>query len=157
MLIAYIRDPSWYHVSLLAPPQIVVWSSPCVSWSKGGLARGLLSQDGLLFLDAASLVQVFGPPVDVGENVTGLLDHPDGKTIRSYLSFIGSEHFQVHLSQLSTMMPMSRGRTFLSRGLPKRDNGICQFSRCLIHRMRGSWMILKPRNSVSLLRMRRRC
>ena len=108
VLIADVRDASWYHVSLVAPPQVAVWSSPCVSWSKGGLARGLLSQDGLLFLDAASLVQVFGPPIDVGENVPGLLEHPDWETI-----------FQVHFSQLSKMMPMSRGRIFLSRGLPK--------------------------------------
>ena len=87
VLIADVRDVRWYHVSLLAPPQIVVWSSPCVSWSKGGLARGLLAQEGLLFLDAASLAQVFEPAVDVGENVTGLLEHPDWAVIRTYPDF----------------------------------------------------------------------
>ncbi len=118
VLIADVRDASWYHVSLVAPPQVAVWSSPCVSWSRGGLARGLLSQDGVLLLDAASLVQVFGPTIDVGENVPGLLDHPDWEIIRCYLNFIGSEQFQVHFSLLSKLMPMSRGRIFLSRGLP---------------------------------------
>lgn len=41
VLVADVCDPVCYHISLVAPPQVVVWSPLCVSWSYGGLGRGL--------------------------------------------------------------------------------------------------------------------
>ena len=43
-----VRDPTWFHVSLVLPAKLVLWSAPCVTWSAGGRLRGLSAEEGLL-------------------------------------------------------------------------------------------------------------
>lgn len=59
---------------------IFVGGSPCQSFSTYGLRKGLEDTRGTLFYDYARLIKETKPKVFIFENVTGLLNHDNGKT-----------------------------------------------------------------------------
>lgn len=60
VLVGDVRDPAWFHVSLLLPAKLILWSAPCVTWSQGGRLQGLCAENGILLLDAIGVCGVFG-------------------------------------------------------------------------------------------------
>ena len=115
-LIGDVRDPRWFHVTLLLPAKLVLWSAPCITWSQGGRLKGLGDENGLLLLEAIGICGVFDPLASVGENVVGLLDHPDWLLVQLFLQSLLGRTFQVHKVCLNHLVPMTRTRVFLLLG-----------------------------------------
>ena len=111
-----VRDPTWFHASLVLPAKLVLWSAPCVTWSAGGRLRGLSAEEGLLLLDSIGLCGLFSPPISVGENVLGLVSHPDWDLVRLFAQAILGSDFQVLKACLRQLVPMARNRIFLLQG-----------------------------------------
>ncbi len=59
---------------------LLVGGSPCQSFSTYGKRGGLEDTRGTLFYDYARLIKEIQPKAFIFENVTGLLNHDDGKT-----------------------------------------------------------------------------
>ena len=63
---------------------------PCQSFSFAGKKRGFDDVRGTLFFDFARSIKEVKPKVFMGENVRGLLNHDNGKTLKTILSvFMG--------------------------------------------------------------------
>lgn len=116
VLVGDVRDPRWFHVTLLLPAKLVLWSAPCTTWSQGGRLKGLGEENGLLLLEAIGICGVFDPLASVGENVVGLLDHPDWLLVQLFLLSLLERTFQVHKVCLNHLVPMTRTRVFLLLG-----------------------------------------
>lgn len=116
VLVGDVRGPYWFHLTLLLPAKLVLWSAPCITWSQGGRLKGLGDENGLLLLEAMGICGVFDPLASVGENVVGLLDHPDWLLVQLFLHSLLDRTFQVHKVCLNHLVPMTRTRVFLSLG-----------------------------------------
>ncbi len=112
-----VRDCSWYHVSLVIPPRLVLWSVPCVSWSLGGLRRGLSVDEGMLLLETVGLCALFRPKANVGENVFGLVNHDDWSLVQAFAKSLVGEEFRVLKAYLQNLVPIPRSRVFLLQGV----------------------------------------
>ena len=111
VLHADVRDPTLYFLSLEAPFTDVLWSAPCQPWSLAGNTMGLACPDGLLIPHVLGLLLLFAPQRSIGENVPGLIEHPDWPRVRELMKLLP---YQVHVlcSKLETISPMARNRLF---------------------------------------------
>jgi DNA (cytosine-5)-methyltransferase 1 len=67
---------------------IVAGGFPCQAFSYAGKKLGLNDARGTLFYEFARVVQETMPPICIGENVRGLLNHEGGKTINGMISIL---------------------------------------------------------------------
>ena len=67
---------------------LVTGGFPCQAFSYAGKKLGLEDARGTLFYEFARVVQETNPVICVGENVRGLLNHDDGKTIKGMISIL---------------------------------------------------------------------
>ena len=116
-----VRDCAWFHVSLVLPPCLVLWSAPCVSWSLGGLWRGLSADEGVLLLESVGLCALFRPKVNVGENVFGLVNHDDWPLVQAFAKSLFGTEFLVSKAYLQNLVPMARSRVFLLQGVDQAE------------------------------------
>lgn len=67
---------------------IVTGGFPCQAFSYAGKKLGLSDARGTLFYEFARVVQETLPPICLGENVRGLLNHDNGRTIEGMISIL---------------------------------------------------------------------
>lgn len=86
---ADITDLSWQEAVANWRPSMMVISSPCQKWSKGGHASGLDDESGLLLPEAILLMRKFRPLVAMLEQVPGFPAHDDAKHVFSQIRASG--------------------------------------------------------------------
>ena len=74
---------------------IVTGGFPCQAFSYAGKKLGLNDARGTLFYEFARAVQETMPPICVGENVRGLLNHDNGRTIKGMISILNEIGYYV--------------------------------------------------------------
>ena len=74
---------------------IVTGGFPCQSFSYAGKKLGLEDARGTLFYEFARVVQETMPAICIGENVRGLLNHDEGKTIQGMVSILDEIGYNV--------------------------------------------------------------
>ena len=112
VVIGNVADPRWWFTTCLNNPfDVMLWSSPCISFSLAGLKAGLASPEGEVMLKAIGLRVVFGVPLSFGENVMGLTGHAHWPLIEEFARVFGSWTW-VNLN-LCTITTMQRPRIFI--------------------------------------------
>jgi DNA (cytosine-5)-methyltransferase 1 len=74
---------------------VVTGGFPCQAFSYAGKKLGLNDARGTLFYEFARVVQETMPPICVGENVRGLLNHEGGRTIEGMTSILDEIGYNV--------------------------------------------------------------
>lgn len=74
---------------------LVTGGFPCQAFSYAGKKLGLNDARGTLFYEFARVVQETMPPICIGENVRGLLNHDGGKTIQGMISVLDEIGYNV--------------------------------------------------------------
>lgn len=74
---------------------IVTGGFPCQAFSYAGKKLGLKDARGTLFYEFARIVKEVMPPICIGENVRGLLNHDGGKTIQGMISILDEVGYTV--------------------------------------------------------------
>ncbi|MDF9824456.1 DNA (cytosine-5)-methyltransferase 1 [Breznakia sp. PF5-3] len=95
---------------------IFVGGSPCQSFSTYGFRRGLEDTRGTLFYDYARIIQDTHPKVFIFENVTGLLNHDNGKTWEIIKSTFLELDYDIKMEILNAKdynLPQLRRRVFV--------------------------------------------
>jgi len=96
---------------------IITGGFPCQAFSYAGKKLGLKDARGTLFYEFARVVQETMPPICVGENVRGLLNHDDGRTIEGMISILDEIGYQVMppriLKAIFYKVPQKRERVLI--------------------------------------------
>lgn len=96
---------------------IVTGGFPCQAFSYAGKKLGLLDARGTLFYEFARVVQEVNPKICVGENVRGLLNHDNGKTLQGMISILDEIGYRVLpvkvLKAIQFNVPQKRERLIL--------------------------------------------
>lgn len=95
---------------------LFIGGSPCQSFSTYGLRKGLEDTRGTLFYDYARLVKEIQPKVFIFENVTGLLNHDNGRTWDIIRETFNSLNYDIKMSILDAKdynLPQLRKRVFV--------------------------------------------
>ena len=95
---------------------LFVGGSPCQSFSTYGHRKGLEDTRGTLFYDYARLVKEIQPKAFIFENVTGLLNHDNGKTWDVISNTFKSLKYDIKMSILDAKdynLPQLRKRVFV--------------------------------------------
>ncbi len=79
---------------------ILAGGFPCQAFSYAGKKLGFKDARGTLFYEFARAVKEIKPLICVGENVRGLLNHNDGKTLRGMISILDELGYDVLPPQL---------------------------------------------------------
>lgn len=74
---------------------LVTGGFPCQAFSYAGKKLGLNDARGTLFYEFARVVEETQPAICVGENVRGLLNHEDGRTIEGMISILDEIGYNV--------------------------------------------------------------
>ena len=96
---------------------VVTGGFPCQAFSYAGKKLGLADARGTLFYEFARVVQQIMPPICVGENVRGLLNHDGGKTLQGMMSILDEIGYRVLpvqvLKAVNYHVPQKRERLIL--------------------------------------------
>lgn len=74
---------------------LVTGGFPCQAFSYAGKKLGLNDARGTLFYEFARVVHETKPPICIGENVRGLLNHDGGKTLQGMISILDEIGYNV--------------------------------------------------------------
>ena len=96
---------------------VVTGGFPCQAFSYAGKRLGLNDARGTLFYEYARVVQEVNPPICIGENVRGLLNHENGKTLQGMISILDEIGYNVVpiqvLKAINFKVPQKRERLIL--------------------------------------------
>ncbi len=96
---------------------VVTGGFPCQSFSYAGKRLGFEDARGTLFYEFARVVNEVRPLICVGENVRGLLNHDNGKTIEGMISILDEIGYKVMpiqvLKAINFNVPQKRERLIL--------------------------------------------
>ena len=96
---------------------VVTGGFPCQAFSYAGKKLGLADARGTLFYEFARVVKEVNPPICIGENVRGLLNHDKGKTLAGMLSILDEIGYRVLpvqvLKAIHYNVPQKRERLIL--------------------------------------------
>lgn len=96
---------------------IVTGGFPCQAFSYAGKRLGFEDARGTLFYEYARVVKEVNPPICIGENVRGLLNHDEGKTIQGMISVLDEIGYKVMpievLKAIHYKVPQKRERLIL--------------------------------------------
>ena len=67
---------------------VVTGGFPCQAFSYAGKRLGFEDARGTLFYEFARVVKEVNPPICIGENVKGLLNHDNGNTLKGMISIL---------------------------------------------------------------------
>ncbi|WP_225585484.1 DNA (cytosine-5-)-methyltransferase [Flavobacterium sp. MDT1-60] len=104
---------SEYHNTV----DVVTGGFPCQAFSYAGKKLGLADARGTLFYEFARAVKEVNPPICIGENVRGLLNHDNGKTLQGMISILDEIGYNVVpvqvLKAINFNVPQKRERLIL--------------------------------------------
>lgn len=104
---------SGYHNQV----DVVTGGFPCQAFSYAGKRLGLEDARGTLFYEFARAVKEVNPPICIGENVKGLLNHEGGKTLQGMISILDEIGYNVVpvevLKAINYKVPQKRERLIL--------------------------------------------
>lgn len=96
---------------------VVTGGFPCQSFSYAGKRLGFEDARGTLFYEFARAVNEVKPAICIGENVRGLLNHDNGKTLQGMISILDEIGYRVMpvqvLKALNYNVPQKRERLIL--------------------------------------------
>ncbi|MDH1602128.1 DNA (cytosine-5-)-methyltransferase [Empedobacter sp. GD03739] len=96
---------------------VVTGGFPCQAFSYAGKRLGLEDARGTLFYEFARAVKEVNPPICIGENVKGLLNHDNGNTLRGMISILDEIGYKVVpvevLKAINYNVPQKRERLIL--------------------------------------------
>ncbi len=96
---------------------VVTGGFPCQAFSYAGKKLGLADARGTLFYEFARVVKEVNPPICIGENVKGLLNHDKGKTLAGMISVLDEIGYRVMpvqvLRAVNYKVPQKRERLIL--------------------------------------------
>ena len=96
---------------------VVTGGFPCQAFSYAGKRLGLEDARGTLFYEFARAVKEVSPPICIGENVKGLLNHDNGKTLKGMISILDEIGYNVVpvevLKAINYKVPQKRERLIL--------------------------------------------
>lgn len=96
---------------------IVTGGFPCQAFSYAGKRLGFEDARGTLFYEFARVVKEVNPPICIGENVKGLLNHDNGKTLQGMISIFNEIGYNVVpiqvLKAINYKVPQKRERLIL--------------------------------------------
>lgn len=96
---------------------VVTGGFPCQAFSYAGKKLGLADARGTLFYEFARAVKEVNPPICIGENVRGLLNHDNGKTLQGMISILDEIGYNVVpvqvLKAINFKVPQKRERLIL--------------------------------------------
>lgn len=96
---------------------VITGGFPCQAFSYAGKKLGLADARGTLFYEFARAVKEVNPPICIGENVRGLLNHDNGKTIQGMISILDEIGYNVVpiqvLKAINFNVPQKRERLIL--------------------------------------------
>lgn len=96
---------------------IVTGGFPCQAFSYAGKRLGFEDARGTLFYEFARVVREVNPPICIGENVKGLLNHDNGKTLQGMISILDEIGYNVVpvevLKAINYKVPQKRERLIL--------------------------------------------
>ena len=95
----------------------LLWSSPCVSWSRAGYAAGLNSKEGMTLLRALGLLAWIRPKAAVGENVAAVVGHQHFVVVQEIALWLLGVRLTYKILDLQDWAAMERKRVFLYLGL----------------------------------------
>jgi len=103
---------------------------PCQAFSYAGKKRGLEDTRGTLFYEFARVLKETKPKVFLAENVKGLLNHDQGRTLKTIVSVFESMGYEVLkprvLKAVDYHVPQKRERLFIV-GIQKSYASCCSF------------------------------
>lgn len=104
---------SQYHNQV----DVVTGGFPCQAFSYAGKRLGFEDARGTLFYEFARVVKQVNPPICIGENVKGLLNHDNGKTLQGMISILDEIGYNVTpikvLKAINYKVPQKRERLIL--------------------------------------------
>eukprot|EP00438_Fugacium_kawagutii_P016983 Skav202419 [mRNA] locus=scaffold1370:259470:272350:+ [translate_table: standard] len=115
VILGSVLDRRWWKLSLASPFELWTFSSPCVSFSRGGWEEGFDSPDGQLLLHTIALVSLFQPILAVGENVQPLAELKLWSPVQELAATLGLL-IQKQVLHLHHVVPMKRSRCFVVIG-----------------------------------------
>lgn len=96
---------------------VVTGGFPCQAFSYAGKRLGLEDARGTLFYEFARVVKEVNPPICIGENVKGLLNHDNGNTLKGMISILDEIGYNVVpvevLKAINYKVPQKRERLIL--------------------------------------------
>lgn len=96
---------------------VVAGGFPCQSFSYAGKRLGLNDARGTLFYEFARVIKEVHPPICLGENVRGLLNHDKGRTLKGMISILEEIGYNVYpvqvLKAVNFNVPQKRERLIL--------------------------------------------
>ncbi|WLD25141.1 DNA (cytosine-5-)-methyltransferase [Flavobacterium dauae] len=96
---------------------VVTGGFPCQAFSYAGKRLGFEDARGTLFYEFARVVKEVNPPICIGENVKGLLNHDNGKTLQGMISILDEIGYKVApievLKAINFKVPQKRERLIL--------------------------------------------
>lgn len=103
--------------SCLGKVDLVTGGFPCQAFSYAGKKLGFDDARGTLFYEFARVVKETMPPICVGENVRGLLNHDNGRTINGMISILDEIGYYVMpprlLKAIFYKVPQKRERVLI--------------------------------------------
>lgn len=96
---------------------VVTGGFPCQAFSYAGKRLGFEDARGTLFYEFARAVKEVNPPICIGENVKGLLNHDNGNTLKGMISILDEIGYNVVpvevLRAIDYKVPQKRERLIL--------------------------------------------
>ncbi|MCG1993965.1 DNA cytosine methyltransferase [Staphylococcus epidermidis] len=95
---------------------LISGGAPCQSFSYAGLRKGIEDARGTLFYDYARFIKFFQPKVFIFENVRGIINHDNGKTLNTILTIFRKLNYKVDWQLLKAVdyeVAQKRERIFI--------------------------------------------
>lgn len=95
---------------------VVEGGFPCQAFSYAGKKLGFEDARGTLFFEFARCVKEVKPKIAIGENVRGLLNHDNGKTLKALVGILEEIGYRVHYKILRSQyldVPQKRERLII--------------------------------------------
>src|SRR5699024_2245112 len=107
-------DPSTLEID--SEISLISGGAPCRSFSYAGLRKGIEDARGTLFYDFARFIKFFRPKTFLFENVKGLINHDNGKTLATIINIFSELDYKVEWQLLKAVnyeVAQKRERIFI--------------------------------------------
>ena len=101
---------------LIPPHDLLLAGFPCQAFSLAGKREGFDDTRGTLFFDVARILDFHQPKAFLLENVKGLKNHDQGKTLQTIIRVLNKMDYNLHIEVLNAKnfgLPQNRERIFI--------------------------------------------